>query len=144
MPDDLRDRVERGGAQAIVTDAAYADRFDVARRMHLRLLAAGAARAAGSRCADAAAARAEFVAGRADERHRSAAALLHVGHDGEAEARAHTHVSYPIGHLSTMYWLGLQPGDVHLNLSSPGWAKHAWSSFFAPWNAEATIVVDAD
>jgi acetyl-CoA synthetase len=39
-----------------------------------------------------------------------------------------------------MYWLGLQPGDVHLNLSSPGWAKHAWSSFFAPWNAEATIV----
>jgi acetyl-CoA synthetase len=29
-----------------------------------------------------------------------------------------------------------------LNLSSPGWAKHAWSSFFAPWNAEATIVVN--
>ena len=23
----------------------------------------------------------------------------------------------------------------------PGWAKHAWSSFFAPWNAEATILV---
>src|SRR5256884_120407 len=39
-----------------------------------------------------------------------------------------------------MYWLGLQPGDVHLNLSSPGWAKHAWSSFFAPWNAQATIL----
>src|SRR5437763_5513275 len=53
---------------------------------------------------------------------------------------AHTHVSYPVGHLSTMYWLGLQPGDVHLNLSSPGWAKHAWSSFFAPWNAQATIL----
>ena len=45
----------------------------------------------------------------------------------------HTHVSYPIGHLSTMYWMGLQPGDVHLNISSPGWAKHAWSSVFAPW-----------
>ena len=26
-----------------------------------------------------------------------------------------------------MYWIGLQPGDVHLNISSPGWAKHAWS-----------------
>ena len=49
----------------------------------------------------------------------------------------HTHQSYPVGHLSTMYWLGLQPGDVHLNISSPGWAKHAWSCFFAPWNAEA-------
>jgi acetyl-CoA synthetase len=53
----------------------------------------------------------------------------------------HTHASYPIGHLSTMYWIGLQPGDRHLNVSSPGWAKHAWSSFFAPWNAGATIVV---
>ena len=42
---------------------------------------------------------------------------------------------------STVYWLGLQPGDVHLNLSSPGWAKHAWSNFFAPWNAGATAVV---
>ena len=50
----------------------------------------------------------------------------------------HTHASYPVGHLSTMYWIGLQPGDVHWNISSPGWAKHAWSSFFAPWNAGAT------
>lgn len=53
----------------------------------------------------------------------------------------HTQVSYPLGHLSTMFWLGLQPGDVHLNISSPGWAKHAWSCFFAPWIAEATVFV---
>ena len=53
----------------------------------------------------------------------------------------HTHTSYPIGHLSTMYWLGLQPGDVHLNLSSPGWAKHAWSCFFTPFLAEATALI---
>ena len=51
----------------------------------------------------------------------------------------HSQRSYPVGHLSTMYWLGLQPGDVHLNISSPGWAKHAWSCFFAPWNAGATV-----
>ncbi|MFJ3987240.1 AMP-binding protein [Streptomyces sp. NPDC090032] len=51
----------------------------------------------------------------------------------------HTHVSYPVGHLTTMFWIGLRPGDVHLNISSPGWAKHAWSNFFAPWNAEATV-----
>lgn len=51
----------------------------------------------------------------------------------------HTHTSYPVGHLSTLYWIGLEPGDVHLNVSSPGWAKHAWSNFFAPWIAEATI-----
>ena len=53
----------------------------------------------------------------------------------------HTHVSYPVGHLSTMYWIGLRPGDVHWNISSPGWAKHAWSSVFAPWNAGATSFV---
>jgi acetyl-CoA synthetase len=53
----------------------------------------------------------------------------------------HSHASYPIGHLSTMYWLGLQPGDVHLNVSSPGWAKHAWSCFFAPWIAGATVFI---
>jgi acetyl-CoA synthetase len=40
-----------------------------------------------------------------------------------------------------MYWIGLRPGDVHCNISSPGWAKHAWSCFFAPWNAEATVFV---
>jgi acetyl-CoA synthetase len=53
----------------------------------------------------------------------------------------HSHRSYPVGSLSTMYWLGLQPGDVHLNISSPGWAKHAWSCFFSPWNAGATIFI---
>ena len=52
----------------------------------------------------------------------------------------HTHQSYPIGHLSTMYWIGIQPGDVHFNISSPGWAKHAWSSVFAPWNAGAAVL----
>ncbi|MGV7246297.1 AMP-binding protein [Caballeronia sp. M23-90] len=53
----------------------------------------------------------------------------------------HSHQSYPVGHLSTMYWIGLKPGDVHLNISSPGWAKHAWSCVFAPWNAGATVFI---
>ncbi|MFE9421623.1 AMP-binding protein [Kitasatospora sp. NPDC006697] len=53
----------------------------------------------------------------------------------------HTQSSYPVGHLTTMHWIGLRPGDVHCNISSPGWAKHAWSCFFAPWIAEATIFV---
>jgi acetyl-CoA synthetase len=53
----------------------------------------------------------------------------------------HSHQSYPVGHLSTVYWLGLRPGDVHLNISSPGWAKHAWSCFFSPWIAQATIFI---
>jgi acetyl-CoA synthetase len=53
----------------------------------------------------------------------------------------HTRQSYPVGHLSTMYWLGLQPGDVHWTISSPGWAKHAWSCFFAPFDAQACVFI---
>lgn len=53
----------------------------------------------------------------------------------------HSHRSYGVGALSTMYWLGLQESDIHLNVSSPGWAKHAWSCLFAPWNAGATVFV---
>lgn len=53
----------------------------------------------------------------------------------------HTHQSYPVGSLSTLYWIGLQPEDIHYNISSPGWAKHAWSNVFAPWNAGCTIFV---
>ncbi len=53
----------------------------------------------------------------------------------------HSHRSYGAGSLSTMYWLGLRPGDTHLNVSSPGWAKHAWSCLFAPWNAGATVFI---
>ncbi len=56
----------------------------------------------------------------------------------------HSQHSYPVGHLSTMYWIGIQPGDLHWNISSPGWAKHAWSSLFAPWNAGACILVSND
>ncbi|MDF2443502.1 MAG: acetyl-CoA synthetase [Subtercola sp.] len=53
----------------------------------------------------------------------------------------HTQTSYPVGHLTTMYWAGMRPGDVHLAISSPGWAKHAWSLIFAPWIAEATVFI---
>jgi hypothetical protein len=42
-----------------------------------------------------------------------------------------------LSRLTTLPWITC--GDVHLNISSPGRAKHAWSSFFAPWIAEATI-----
>jgi acetyl-CoA synthetase len=52
----------------------------------------------------------------------------------------HTHTSYPIGHLSSLYWNGLLPGDRHYNAAGPGWAKHSWSSFFVPWTAGATVV----
>ncbi|MEM6697693.1 MAG: acyl--CoA ligase [Bacteroidota bacterium] len=61
------------------------------------------------------------------------------GTTGLPKIVVHTHFTYPFGHLSTASWLGCREGDVHYNISSPGWAKFAWSSFFAPWNMGATI-----
>jgi len=52
----------------------------------------------------------------------------------------HTHAIYPIGNLTTAAWLGVKSSDVHYNISQPGWAKFAWSSFFAPWLMGATIL----
>jgi acetyl-CoA synthetase len=140
MPADLRDRVARGGAKAIVTEAAYVDRFSWLDASHLKLLAAGEANGWQS-LVDDDAADAEFVPDGQTDASDSLLLYFTSGTTAKPKLVQHTHVSYPIGHLSTMYWLGLRPGDVHLNLSSPGWAKHAWSSLFAPWNAEATIVV---
>ena len=139
MPNDLRDRVVRGGAKAIVTEASYADRFDWLDASHIKLLAAGQVNGWQS-LADADAADPEFASDGPTSAADSMLLYFTSGTTAKPKLVQHTHVSYPVGHLSTMYWLGLRPGDVHLNLSSPGWAKHAWSSFFAPWNAEATIV----
>jgi len=135
--DDLADRIQRGGVKAIVTDAALTARFAEVAGAAVRV-AVGAAPGwisyASSRQAPV-----QFTpaaATRADD-------LLFLYFTSGTTARpklvAHTQVSYPVGHLSTMYWLGLKPGDVHLNLSSPGWAKHAWSCLFAPWNAQACV-----
>ena len=137
--EDLRDRLERGQVKAIVTDAGLAGRFAGLPGAPLRI-AVGPSVEGWVAYDRWRAAPGQFVAQaptRADD-----LLLLYFtsGTTARPKLVAHTHVSYPVGHLSTMYWLGLQPGDVHLNLSSPGWAKHAWSSFFAPWNAQATVL----
>jgi acetyl-CoA synthetase len=139
MPVDLQDRVERGGARVVITDPTLADRFEAAAGSALRVLIRdtrpGWHTLAGSGTRD------EFDPGAATLATDPLFLYFTSGTTAKPKLVVQTHASYPIGHLSTMYWLGLRPGDRHLNLSSPGWAKHAWSSFFAPWNAEATIVM---
>lgn len=78
-------------------------------------------------------------------RTKSDAPLLYFftsGTTGLPKIVVHSHFTFPVGHLSTLSWLGCKRGDVHYNISSPGWAKFAWSSFFAPWNAGATILAN--
>ena len=80
--------------------------------------------------------------GGADPRQRPGAPLLHLGHDRLREDGAPHAGRYGIGHVVTArYWLDLAPEDLHWNISDTGWAKAAWSSFFAPWIAGAALLV---
>ncbi len=138
-PADLHDRVTRGEARHVVAGSADAPKFDQVPGGYTRI-AVGEPVEGWLRYSDAYGFSGEppAVRTRADE-----PLLLYFtsGTTAQPKLVEHTHTSYPVGHLSTMYWLGLRPGDVHLNISSPGWAKHAWSNVFAPWNAGATILV---
>jgi acetyl-CoA synthetase len=139
-PRDLADRVERGKVRHVVTASADTDKFAEVAGDWTRI-AVGPPVAGWLRYDDSYEHLDAFeaeVPTRADE-----TLLLYFtsGTTARPKLVEHTHTSYPVGHLSTAYWIGLQPGDVHLNVSSPGWAKHAWSNVFAPWIAGATAFV---
>jgi acetyl-CoA synthetase len=135
---DLADRFARGRVRHVVTGAENAGKFAGLSGAFTRI-AVGDAVAGWQHYEDAYDAPAGFVPD--GETHARDPLLLYFtsGTTAKPKLVLHGHDSYPVGHLSTMYWLGLRPGDVHFNVSSPGWAKHAWSCFFAPWNAEATV-----
>jgi acetyl-CoA synthetase len=142
--DELRDRLERGGARFVIAMADQCAKFD-GMEGGLGLIVVGSE----AGCAPAGWTAYEgFTEASADfepdgETRAEDPLLLYFtsGTTAKPKLVLHTHRSYPVGHLSTMYWVGLQPGDVHWNISSPGWAKHAWSNVFAPLNAEATVFV---
>lgn len=140
-PADLRDRVERGDAKHVVVRDVDVDKFDDVPGDYTRI-------AVGDRLDDrwldfrtAYDSPAEFTSDAPTRADETLLLYFTSGTTALPKLVEHTHVSYPVGHLSTMYWIGLQPGDVHLNVASPGWAKHAWSNVFAPWCAEATIFI---
>jgi acetyl-CoA synthetase len=139
-PTDLADRMARGRVRHIVAGAAEAAKFAELPDGATRIIADGEA-AGWTPIADLYATDVTF---RPDAPTRASDPLLLYftsGTTAQPKLVLHSHVSYPVGHLSTMYWLGLRPGDVHLNVSSPGWAKHAYSCVFAPWNAGASVFI---
>jgi len=137
-PEDLRDRLGRGSVSHVIAAAAYADKFAALGGSYTRIGTGGSVPG----WLDLADAQSESASFEPDGPTRAGDPLLLYftsGTTSRPKLVQHSHQSYPAGHLSTMYWLGLEPGDVHWNISSPGWAKHAWSCFFAPWNAGATV-----
>ncbi|WP_120494602.1 AMP-binding protein [Microbacterium phyllosphaerae] len=138
---DLAYRVEHGRARAIVTLGGLAERIADIDAEVLRIGVGEGIPAEWTRFADSATAPTTFAPDAATPADDTALLYFTSGTTSRPKLVQHTHVSYPIGHLSTMWWLGVRPDDVHLNISSPGWAKHAWSSFYSPFLAEATVFV---
>jgi acetyl-CoA synthetase len=137
---DLADRFARGRVRHVITSSDVAAKFADLPGDYTRI-AVGSAVPGWVAYENAYAASADFTPDgetRADD-----PMLLYFtsGTTATPKLVLHSHQSYPVGHLSTIYWIGLKPGDIHLNISSPGWAKHAWSCFFSPWSAQATIFI---
>ena len=136
--EDVEDRITRGGVRHMISDAVCASKLARPDRLRVKLVVGSAPGFVPFDDARASPALRERTGTDASD-----ALFLYFtsGTTSMPKLVLHTHASYPVGHLSTMHWLGLREGDVHLNISSPGWAKHAWSCFFAPWNAGATVLV---
>jgi acetyl-CoA synthetase len=138
---DAEDRITRGDVRHVITEASLAEKFAPVPGSWTRVAVGSPVPDGWHSYASSSAAPTEFVP--SGQTLASDPLLLYFtsGTTAQPKLVVHTHASYPAGHLSTMYWIGIQPGDVHLNISSPGWAKHAWSNVFAPWNAGATILI---
>src|SRR5690606_14597883 len=137
---DLRDRVTRGGARHVVVRSADTGKFDGVEGDYTRI-AVGEPVDGWVHYADAYGEPETFTPYGSTMAQDTFLLYFTSGTTAQPKLVEHTHATYPAGHLSTMYWIGLRPGDVHLNISSPGWAKHAWSNIFAPWNAEACVFI---
>jgi acetyl-CoA synthetase len=137
---DLADRIERGGVRHIVCAADCVPKFGHLSKHCTRIVVGGSV-PEWHTYEDGYGASADFKADGVTNASDPMQLYFTSGTTSKPKLVMHSQVTYPVGHLSTMYWIGLQPGDVHCNISSPGWAKHAWSCLFAPWNAEATVFV---
>jgi acetyl-CoA synthetase len=145
--DDLQDRLERGRVKCIITNAVGMAKVlelpsAVTKGLSLVSVSGGAGLPAAWQ--DYAQSHQASTAFTPPEPTRVTDPLLEYftsGTTAKPKLVQHTQQSYPVGHLSTLYWLGLQKGDVHWTISSPGWAKHAWSCFFAPLNAQACVFI---
>jgi acetyl-CoA synthetase len=139
--DELRDRLDRGKARAVVAAQDQVAKFASLGAENVVRIVVGAASDGWLAYDEAAKASDAFAPDGPTNADDPMLLYFTSGTTAKPKLVRHSQRSYPVGHLSTMYWIGLKPGDVHLNISSPGWAKHAWSCFFAPWNAGATVFV---
>ncbi|AHH16520.1 putative acyl--CoA ligase [Nocardia nova SH22a] len=139
-PGDLIDRITRGAVRFVITNAGDTAKFTEVPGDYDRIVVGGPVEGWHD-YAEAAAMESAGPFPTVTDVTDELLVYFTSGTTSKPKMVQHNQISYPVGHLSTMYWIGVRPGDTHLAISAPGWAKHAWSCFFAPWIAEATIFV---
>ncbi|MBV8552146.1 MAG: AMP-binding protein [Acidobacteriaceae bacterium] len=141
--DEIKDRIERGRVRHVISSLDGCNKFEL-HTWKGTLLSIGGAAKGWTNFDESYSEPKHFAPSYSTNGSDPLLLYFTSGTTARPKLVLHSQHSYPVGHLSTMYWIGIQPGDLHWNISSPGWAKHAWSSFFAPWNAGACILASQD
>lgn len=141
---DIAYRVGAAGAVCVVTDSSCADKVDTVagecESLRSRVLVGGEREGWTDYDGASASASAAFtpVDTAADD---DALCYFTSGTTGYPKMCIHNQL-YALGHETTgRYWLDLSADDLHWNISDTGWAKAAWSSYFAPWLRGAALFV---
>jgi acetyl-CoA synthetase len=137
---DVKDRFERGRMRHAIVDASLTGRLAGVPSGYTRIAVGDAP--GWHRFEDAYTAAEAFVPDGETRASDPLVIYFTSGTTAKPKLVLHTHRSYPVGQLSTMYVAGPQPGDVFCFIASPGWAAHMYG-FFGAWNAGASIVAVA-
>ena len=115
-PEDLRDRVDRGQVKHVITDPSGTEKMRNLEGRFTRHVVGE--QVPGWTSYDQAYEESAWFIPHG-ETHVNDPVLLYFtsGTTAKPKLVLHTQMSYPVGHLSTMYWIGVREGDVHMNIS---------------------------
>src|SRR5215468_9943768 len=110
---ELRDRLDRGRAKAVVATQDQVAKFvGLGDDKLVRIVIGGTGKDGWLSFEEAANASDAFTADGATNADDPMLLYFTSGTTAKPKLVRHSQRSYPVGHLSTMYWLGLKPGDV--------------------------------
>src|SRR6202451_1814137 len=114
---DLADRFARGRVRHVITSSDVAAKFADLPGDYTRI-AVGSAVPGWEAYENAYQASADFTPDGETQADDPMLLYFTSGTTATPKLVLHSHQSYPVGHLSTIYWIGIKTGDIPLNISS--------------------------